>query len=1545
MTSNQQFFQNIVSFNAVSYEAIERVIGNLNKNIGLSAKLYEQACQIVGSTVSENYDLANIFSPFQNQINSDNGDILEQSLQNVYSGVGQTISYPIFNVCSHISTTMFDYNASISSSFLSGQIFYFSGAGTTSVISIPINSLNFSGNQFNSYLYDVPVDLAVYGIDNFSGNYSSSNLILFDYAWYNGTNLLIKLNFINNQTNKYLTFYWGTINQNSISTNYSIGSSNLIGTNNFINNLGSYTTSLVPVSINNFSNRKNFWSSQIPYNVSFTTQSFINNTPILWAHDRLSQTLIDGTVGYDNQPVYYNIINQPIIGFSSNISNFSYIYTNFNTSGLDGSTYPSANTNVLQLLNSKQPQKYNFINLSKQYLSDVPLGVIELQQNPKLVNLNSNGYGLINYKQNIPSAFIKNINDDFLWQYFSSNITQGKSYYVNLNKIITDNLNSLDNFMADYLFGLSNNNAGTFFIEPHLSISKNTLKEFTQPYGTNDTDPLNFSEYEELAIYEATNIVSSKDYLTFNKGQIFLTNDYNLPVNNTFEIFKPISLVCNGIDPYSQGNGLNFDYTLNLTFQYGNQSSLQKTLYLMASKFLISQSDYLNRVKYNQTVSGYYYLADPNSSDTSDYSVSSISEFFEYGYAGLIPDLKDGVIRPILTRGFTTNGGNSSTTVSSLSNSFVSLTSVALCVTEYALDSPEYWNPVMPKKISFLGGTNNLNIIGFTNLTSQIQNGFSISSLSGIGTFTILNVPVGSNCLVSGITINSLGSGISTGKFSQWIYPPIITDQFPCPSPAQLSYKINSNGILDSASMVVSQPGGANYYYDFDLLLTSSGFSTTIGTSYPSVHINLDNLARFTANVNNYILTSFVQTSTPARGYNQGFVLNNGCFSGLGYTSNAAVNVLINDYPTVDSFFIASSTLNPGDLEYYGDFQNPQPILSNLNYTAGTSFLTLYDNEIFNSFVSPNINNYKNINYITINSKIIEFNGLEPSGYIKINIYSANGNNKTLVASSNNIDTSNISSAGYTPLNVPIYYTLPASSPQANLWGAYYVSIVNQLKNCLLSIQGSYLGINTSNFSLNNTFNDPNNVVIPGGISTSAYDLDLGVLPINVGISTLLGTSFITIGTSLINVYLRKDPTYLSTTNQLYLGISTTYNSQTKYILSNPVSIGSLSTTFSGIAFTFSNIIGTSYVNSSQIIFSEPLSENNIYLSRSMSLYDVSQLGFGTTSQISVNSQIVNYDFVFNKTFSQVNNNIYGSFNFDPNFLPDNFASQNQLQFPGPNNLRVQNPTNIVDGFWSFSAQKINAPIWLYPRAWFNVANFQGVGTTAYSYIGYTHNIYVNVGYNSSNVYKQELITLNATPKWQTTWMSRTLSNYKNFEIFNVIQQTYIDSIYYHVGLGSTVIGIGTSPKTAIFEGTFNPVFGNLNQQVPITINIGTSSGVQMYINGSSQPIIDSFGVVSLGSTSLVGYLTTSVRNLPVNFQIYYYTLSTAAIEVYWSQQGINSSINSQSSGHVSNTPYVINNGNPVDELIFLNVSKTHADAVSANSGFPTGDSFVIRST
>ena len=869
------------------------------------------------------------------------------------------------------------------------------------------------------------------------------------------------------------------------------------------------------------------------------------------------------------------------------------------------------------------------------------------------------------------------------------------------------------------------------------------------------------------------------------------------------------------------------------------------------------------------------------------------------------------------------------------SSAFASLEKISLCMTNYIYNSEKYWNDVLysynvPPTQGIVGEAT-----GFTDLTAQILSGI-VSSPTTLPPYTINNVPVGFNCEVSSIQVLGFGSFLAPGTYKSWLMPQanLVTNE----QPAQIEYTILSQGIIDPSSIEILNVG-ANFSFNFNNFLTDVGFTTNgIGTTHANVKVIMNNVAEFSATVDSgYNLTNFVQTKAPSLGYNAGFKFNKKAFVGLGYTSNVDVNILINNYPTVDSFIISNTNLQPGALESFSNFQNTQTNLSALNYSSGNQFLTLYDDEIYNQISVPA--NYGNlgISYLTVNCKLIELNNANPSGFISAHIYAVSGDTRTEVASSDHILVSEINRYSYQSLDIPLSFNFTNTS-LIDINAEYWVSLKQNLDNCFLSVQGTFVGISTSYFGISTDyiFNDTKQIMIPGSISTTGYDLDLSKA--TIGLSSVFGSNVLTADTKQTLLNLRRNSEYTSATNQIYVGVTTTYNGFSDTVYSDVVLTSSLSTIFTGVAFTFSNsLLSGTEINSYNILTTRRILQDQIYTCRSLNEYDGAQLGIGTSSLIGIGNTTANFNFVFNKLFSQVNNDIYAAFNY---------TDSSQFGLAKPNRLREMSPITQVDGYWSFKSDAINSPISIYPRA--ALSNSSVIGTTLpeYQYLNYTHDIYVNLGFNSSGVYYQpDPINLSAGAKWKTTWMNRTESNYKNFSIFDVAQLTYERTVDYIVGSAKTIIGVNTGPKCAIFEGTFTPL-GNQVLEVPVIVGIGTSSGVQVYVNSGSVPIIDTFNVVSSGYSTSVGLLTTSVRENPVNFKILYYTFSTAAISVYWNV-GFGRTLIGVGTGTAVYTPspVSINSGYPVDNIVFLNVSKTYEDAISVNNGFPPGDSFVIRSS
>ncbi len=1570
MTTEQKFFTNIVHSNAITFEVIDKLIGDMNKNIGISAEFYESASKIVGSSATENYDLASLFGFYESNVQSNDADALRQSLQNAYIGVTNTFNYPLFDVCAHISTSLNNYSINTSSAFLSGQIYSVSstGLGTSSVVSIPINSINVQGSQYKSHLFDVPVDFAVYGNNNFTGNYTGSDLVKFDYAWsyaHNSTNLLIKFNYSSPLPDYYFTLYWGSTNFNNISISTSLnGNIKYVGTSDFVNNIGVLTSQVaIPTGLADYSGRKNFWSNKIPYAVDFAKDSFIEQDAYLWADDRINSQLTDGVKSTAEQPLRYPAYTQvDLDNYLYGGKKYIYAYTNFLTSGSEFDPSQTALLRMNQLAATDYLYKYD--PYLSQYLDRLnPAGnFIVAQKNPKKINL-SNEYTVIQDNQIIPSAFTKNIADVLLWNSFADTIYLGKDFNLALDQEKVDFLNTLDNFIATFFFGVNFNNVNDYFVGDNLIVSRNVLKTFTQPNGDPYVPPVNFSEYEEKSIFGATNIVASKEFLIFDKGRLELINDYPLPVDVGFEIYKPISFVCNGIDPYQQGNSLALDYTLNLKFRYQNQNILNKVLYLMASKYLISKSDYENRIFDNLPTTGYYYLADPQSKDYNDYSVSSINEFRLYGYAGLIPDLKDTTTRPILTKSFSPvddtkytreefiqllisqgitdpddindaiqeylDAGNSFYIVdlSKFPSEFVALEDVSICATNYVINQTPYWD-TFNEKVLLQPSLESES--GFTELFAQINSGL-VTSVTSSPPYVIPNIPVGSNNVVDSVTINSFGALQVPGTYTNWILPDasVLTDE----QPAQIKFQILDSGAINPSSIEILNKGG-NFYFGFSTFLNSP-LQAGVGATNALITLNMDNISLFEANVDsNYNLISMTQTNPPAKGYLYGFKLNPKAFVGLGYTSFADVDITVNQYITSDSFIIGTANLQPGDLENYASFNATNSNLADLNYTTGTQQLYLYDSEVLNKINIPSGYAGSKISFITLKCKLIEINGRNPSGFIKLNIY-VGDETKVLLASSDEIPVSEIPREKYTDLNIPIDFQLNPLIAQ-EYESIYWISVQQNLQNSLLAITGDYVGISTSDFTIENSliFNDPSSASVVGVVTSAGYDLDLGKFGFTI--NNIVASNSIASTTKTLPVSLRKDTSY-NGANQVALSISTSYNLTTAIIVSNFIDVSSLSPNFVETTFSFdTDLEAGTVINSASFIGISNITPGQIYIPRSLDPYTSSGIGLATSSQIGLSNTYLGFNFVFNKIFNQVNPDIYGGFNY---------FDRSQFGLANPNTLRRSGNSVVVDGYWSYKSSQINNPVSVYPRALFSNTSVIGTSQFEYAYIGYTHDIYLNIGFNSGNEYNEESILLSAYPKWKTTWLGRDAFNYKNFDIFNVLQQTYSDSIDYQLGFANTIIGVGTGPKSGIFVGTFKPS-GSLALTVPVAVTIGTGAGVQLFVNGSNQPRIDSFATISTDITTYTTVLSVEERSKPVLFELNYFTLSTAVIDIKWNVGSGNTLVNYISSlNSTSATPVAINGGLPIDNIVFMNISKTESEAESINGGYPTGDSFIIRSS
>jgi hypothetical protein len=113
-----------------------------------------------------------------------------------------------------------------------------------------------------------------------------------------------------------------------------------------------------------------------------------------------------------------------------------------------------------------------------------------------------------------------------------------------------------------------------------------------------------------------------------------------LDVSNTFEVFMDESDQCDAITSDSSADRLTNDYTLRLKLQDFDENQFEKDLYVTASKYYLSDSEYDARIAAGLSTLGYF------KKDTLQY----MNEFRLHGYAGVIPDLSMRDYRIINTR-------------------------------------------------------------------------------------------------------------------------------------------------------------------------------------------------------------------------------------------------------------------------------------------------------------------------------------------------------------------------------------------------------------------------------------------------------------------------------------------------------------------------------------------------------------------------------------------------------------------------------------------------------------------------------------------------------------------------------------------------------------------------------------------------------------------------------------------------------------------------------------------------------------------------------
>ena len=145
----------------------------------------------------------------------------------------------------------------------------------------------------------------------------------------------------------------------------------------------------------------------------------------------------------------------------------------------------------------------------------------------------------------------------------------------------------------------------------------------------NEPFSIQFNSDAADAIDSFVSIQPSTLIAGFNGTSLYNTNTL-LSTNTKFEVYLE-KINSTDLDTLTESlNGLDKDYTFRVKFKNSNNEYSIKDVYLGASKYLLSDSDYQYRVDNNLSVVGYY----------KNSTLTNISDFNIFGYSAVIPDLK-----------------------------------------------------------------------------------------------------------------------------------------------------------------------------------------------------------------------------------------------------------------------------------------------------------------------------------------------------------------------------------------------------------------------------------------------------------------------------------------------------------------------------------------------------------------------------------------------------------------------------------------------------------------------------------------------------------------------------------------------------------------------------------------------------------------------------------------------------------------------------------------------------------------------------------------
>jgi len=298
---------------------------------------------------------------------------------------------------------------------------------------------------------------------------------------------------------------------------------------------------------------------------------------------------------------------------------------------------------------------------------------------------------------------------------FTSEITEGDFIYSSDSKTIYGQVLSI--ISDTYLILVEN--------------YKSTIDRlnFTIKNSSLETEPINIEVQESGANAMISWLVTPPTSIFFKYDQNGMhLNDISFEADTEFEFYQEISNIPDLEDQELTGTKISKDYSFAIMFLNSKSDKFIKNIKLNSSKFYITDDEYLNRQNKKLSTSGYFKQGtDSENKSNVTGTLNSIEEYRLYGTAAVIPNMKMGESRTILTKqvqpvdsskqteaDFTTALKSANPNITELqiqdeisnyeltksfysqnlnqfSNKFTSIKEVGMTVSNYTNDRSNYW--------------------------------------------------------------------------------------------------------------------------------------------------------------------------------------------------------------------------------------------------------------------------------------------------------------------------------------------------------------------------------------------------------------------------------------------------------------------------------------------------------------------------------------------------------------------------------------------------------------------------------------------------------------------------------------------------------------------------------------------------------------------------------------------------------------------------------------------------------------------------------------